>query len=61
MFAGLFYGGDGCCDSPGHNVKYLTYSLYDQIQKNVVAISLTQVTEVGSYNKMEKVGLIKTL
>ena len=44
----------------GDNAKYLTYSLYDQIQK-VIAISLTQVTEAGSSNKMEKAGLIKTL
>ena len=57
----LILCGDGRCDSPGHNAKYLTYSLYDQIQKKVVAISLTQVTEVRSSNRMEKTGLIKTL
>ena len=53
--------GDGRCDSPGHNAKYLTYFLYDQIQIKVVAISLTQVTEVGSSNRKEKTGLVKTL
>ena len=57
----LILYGDGCCNSPGHNAKYLMYSLYDQIQKKVVAISLIQVTEVVSSNRMEKAGLIKTL
>ena len=57
----LILCGDRSCDSPGHNAKYLTYFLYDQIQKKVVAISLTQVTEVGSSNRMGKAGLIKTL
>ena len=57
----LILCGDGCCNSLGHNAKYLTDSLYDQIQKQVVAISLTQVMDVGSSNRMEKAGLIKTL
>ena len=47
----LILRGGGRCDSQGHNAKYLTYSLYDQIQKKVV----------GSSNRMEKAGLIKTL
>ena len=34
----LILCGDGRCDSPSHNAKYLTYSLYDQIQKKIVAI-----------------------
>ena len=61
----LILCGDGRCNSLGHNAKYLTYSLYDQIQENVVASSLTQVTEVGSFNRMsispDKAGLIETL
>ena len=59
---GLILSGDGRCDSPGHNAKYLTYSLFDQNQKKVIAVSLTQVTEVDSVsNRMEKAGLIKVL
>ena len=38
---------DGRCDSPGHNVNYLNYSLYDQDSKKILASSLTQVTDVG--------------
>ena len=57
----LILCGDERYDSLGHNAKYLTYSLYDQIQKKVIAISLTQFTEAGSSNRMEKAGLIKTL
>ena len=59
---GLILSGDGRCDSPGHNAKYLTYSLFDQSLKKVIAVSLTQVTEVeGVSNRMEKKGLIKVL
>ena len=38
---------DGRCDSPGHNVNYLDYSLYDQDSKKILASALTQVTDVG--------------
>ena len=48
---------DGHCDSPGHNAKY---SLFDQSLTKVIAVSLTQVTEVeGASNRTEKAGLIK--
>ena len=53
--------GDGRCDSPGHNAKYLTYSFMDKISNKVIAFSLTQVTEAGNSNRMEKVGFIKSL
>ena len=43
---GLILSGDWRCDSPGHNAKYLTFSLFDESLKKVVAVSLTQVTEV---------------
>ena len=52
----------GYCDSPCHNAKYLTYSLFDQSLKKDIAVSLTQATEVeGLSNRMEKAGLIKVL
>ena len=59
---GLILSGDGRCDSPGQNAKYLTYSLFDESLKKVIAVSLTQVTEVeGVSNRMEKARLIKVL
>ena len=53
--------GDGRCDSPGHNAKYLTYSFMDKITNRIFAFSLTQVTEAGNSNRMEKVGFKKAL
>ena len=45
--------GYGCCDSPGHNVKYSTYTL-DYDTGKVVAFSALQVSEVTSSNTMEE-------
>ena len=53
--------GYGRCNSPGHNAKYLTYSLMDKFTNRILAFSLTQVTEVGNSNRMEKVGFKKVL
>ena len=53
--------GDGRCDSPGYNAKYLTYSLMDQKTNEIIAFSLTQVSEAGNSNRMEKLGFQKTL
>ena len=53
--------GDGRCDSPGHNDKYLTYSFMDKITNRILAFSLTQVTEARNLNRMEKVGFKKAL
>ena len=33
--------GDGRCDTPDHNAKYLTYSLMDQATNNIVTMSVT--------------------
>ena len=58
----LSLSGDGRCDSPGLNTKYLTYSVFDQNVGKVIALSLTEVTDVGGCaNRMENVGLIKVL
>ena len=54
--------GEESCDSPSHNGKDLTYSLFDQSLKKVIAVSLIQVAEVeGVSNRMGKAGLIKVL
>ena len=58
---GCFFSGDGRCDSPGHNAKYLTYSFFDQCTRKVTAFSVTQVNEAGNSNAMEKVGFKKVL
>ena len=58
----LMLSGDGRCDSPGHNSKYLNFSLYNQDSKKMLASSLTQVTEVDvCLNQIEKAGLLKVL
>ena len=56
---GLILNEDRRRDSPGHNVKYLIYPLFDQSLKMALAVSLTQATEVDSVsNRMEKAGLL---
>ena len=50
-------GGDGGCDSPGHSVKYGTYSRVDTESSKVLYFSLLQVTEVKNSNGMELEGL----
>ena len=37
--------GDGRCDSPVYNAKYLTYSLINQKTNEIIVFSITQVTE----------------
>ena len=55
---GLIESGDKRCDSPGHNVKYLThffFCFFDQSLKKVITVSLVQITGVeGVSNRMEK-------
>ena len=53
--------GDGRHDSPGHSAKYVTYSLMNQQTNEIVAFTITQVTEAGNSNRMEKVGFTKAL
>ena len=53
--------GDGRCDSPGHNAKYLTYSFKDKSANKIGAFSLTEVTKAGNSNRMEKMGFEKAL
>ena len=56
-----YLSGDGRCDNPGHNAKYLTYSFMDKNTNKIVAFSLTQVSEAGNSNRMEKMGFEKSL
>ena len=53
--------GDGRHDSPGHNAKYLTYSLMNEQTNEIVAFVVTQVTEAGNSNRMEKLSFTKAL
>lgn len=53
--------GDARCDSPGHNAKYSNYSFINQVTGEIVASNLTQVTECGNANRMEKHGFVKAL
>ena len=54
---GLIESGDKRCDSPGHNVKYLTHFFFFFFLnlKKFIIVSLVQVTGVeGVSNRMEK-------
>ena len=55
------FNGDGRCDSPGHNAKYLTYTFLEHSINKIVAMSVTQFTECGNSNRMEKYGFQKVL
>ena len=56
-----YLSGDGRCDSPGRNTKYLTYSLTDKNTNKIVAFSLTQVSEAENSNRMAKMAIEKSL
>ena len=58
---GVKLSGDGQCDSPGHSAKYGIYSFLNQSTNEIVSFRLTQVTEAGNSNAMEKFGMIKNL
>ena len=53
--------GDGRCDSTGHNAKYLTYSMFDQLKSKIISMAVTQVSKAGNSNRMEKMGFVKVL
>ena len=55
------FSGDGRCDSPGHNAKYLTYTFLEHSINKIVAMSVTQFTECANSNRMEKYGFQKVL
>ena len=51
--------GDGCCDSPGHCSKYMTYSILDQASNKVIDMEICQCTQAGNLNRMEKFTFVK--
>ncbi|XP_035695017.1 uncharacterized protein LOC118428879 isoform X2 [Branchiostoma floridae] len=53
--------GDGRCDSPGHNAKYMSYTLMEETTGLILAMELIQVTETGTSQAMEKEGLDRCL
>ena len=56
------FGGDGRCDSPGHNAKYSTYSVMEQDSSQILHFHVTSVEETdGNSNRMEKQGLVLVL
>ena len=55
------FSGDGRYDSPGHNAKYLTYTFLEHSINKIVAMSVTQFSECGNSNRMEKYGFQKVL
>ena len=56
-----YFSGDGRCDSPGHSIKYLAYSVLGQATNTIVLMHVTQVIEAGSFSNMDKLGFIKTM
>ena len=53
--------GDGRCDSPGHNAKYFTYSMFDQLKSKIISMAVTQVSEAGNSKRMEKMSFVNVL
>lgn len=58
---GIAVGGDGRCDSPGHNAKYGSYTIMDTRRSQIVDTQLVQCSEVTSSNAMEKEGLVRVM
>ena len=55
-------GGDGRCDSPGHNAKYCTYSVMEQESSQILHFHITSVEETDrKSNLMEKQALVRVL
>ena len=50
-----------CLSGDRHNAKYLTYSFLDQSSNKVAGLVVTQCTEAGNSNRMEKYAFEKLL
>ena len=62
--------GDTSCDSPGHNAKFCSYTLMDNVptssqegsyKKKIVSLHLVQVSQVKNSDHMEPQGLERCL
>ena len=57
----IVLGGDGRPDSPGHSVKYGSYTVTELEASAVVGIQLVQSNECGDSHHMEKEGLLHSV
>ena len=55
------FSGDGRCDSPDYNAKYLTYTFLEHSINKIVAMSITKFTECGNSSGIEKYGFQNVL
>ena len=53
--------GDGRCDSPGHNAKYLKYLFMDKETGKIAAMSLIQVSEVDNSRFIKTLQMFKDI
>ena len=58
----VILSGDGQCDSPGHNAKYLCYFLMDSVKSYIIHVEVTDKRTVGGTStNMEREALRKAL
>lgn len=58
----LSVSGDGRNDSPGHSAQYLTYTLMNHDNKDIVAMAIVDKREANLKSpNMEKIGLQRAL
>ncbi|KAJ8050227.1 hypothetical protein HOLleu_03344 [Holothuria leucospilota] len=57
----LWLSGDGCCDSPGYNAKYCSYSMMEISSQKIITFDLVQVSQASSSVGMEKVGFVNCM
>ncbi|XP_068100789.1 uncharacterized protein [Hyperolius riggenbachi] len=57
----IVIGGDGQCDSPGHNAKYCVYTFMDLMTNKIIDFEVVQVTKYSSSAAMEKIGFHKCM
>ena len=55
------FSGDRRCDSPGNNVRYLTYTFLEHSINKIVAMPVTQFPECGNSNRSEEHSFQKVL
>lgn len=53
--------GDRKHDGPGHNTKYVTYSLMNQQINEITTFAVSEVVKAGNSKSMEKHSFVKIL